>query len=52
MRIVLAVLLLMSSAIGYVAWQEDKIIKGFKKRAKDGDADGLVQDGTRWERKA
>jgi hypothetical protein len=52
MKIVLAVLLLMSSVIGYVAWQEDKTIKGFKKIAKDGDADGLVQDGTRWERKA
>jgi len=50
MRIVLAVVLMMSIAIGYVAWQQDRINKGFKKNAKDGDGDGLVQDGTRWER--
>lgn len=50
MKTVLAILLMMSSAIGYIAWQQDKINKGFKKNAKDGDGDGLVQDGTRWER--
>ena len=52
MRIVLAVVLMMSITIGSVAWQQDRISKGFKKNAKDGDNDGLVQDGTRWERKA
>lgn len=52
MRIVLAVVLMIGSVIAYTAWQQDRISKGFKKNAKDGDNDGLVQDGTRWERKA
>ena len=31
---------------------QKKIAQGFKLNAKDGDKDGLVQDGTKWERKA
>ena len=30
---------------------EKKIYNGFKPNAKDGDGDGIVQDGTKWERK-
>jgi hypothetical protein len=40
------------SIIAFLALRTDKIQKGFKPDAKDGDNDGLVQDGTKWERKA
>jgi hypothetical protein len=50
MRMVLAVVLMMSGAIAFIAVQQDRINKGFKKDARDGDGDGLVQDGTKWER--
>jgi hypothetical protein len=43
---------LMVVAISYIAIKEDRVQKGFKADAKDGDGDGLVQDGTKWERKA
>ena len=47
--------LAMCLAIGVVAYREDRMIKkisqGYKSNAKDGDKDGLVQEGTRWERK-
>lgn len=39
-------------AISLFAINEDLVSKGFKWRAKDGDGDGKIQDGTRWERKA
>ena len=43
-------------AISVIALREDrlqkKIADGFKPNAKDGDKDGLVQEGTKWERKA
>ena len=43
-------------AISVIALREDrlqkKITDGFKRNAKDGDKDGLVQEGTKWERKA
>lgn len=39
-------------AISLFAINEDLVSKGFKWRAKDGDGDGKVQDGTRFERKA
>ena len=48
---VLLVYLGMAVAIGLVAIQQDREQKGFKSNAKDGDGDGLVQDGTKWERK-
>jgi hypothetical protein len=51
MRTVLIVVLVMSAVIAFVAVQQDRINKGFKKNAKDGDGDGLVQDGTIWERR-
>jgi hypothetical protein len=41
----------MAVAISVIAIQEDRAQKGFKAKAADGDGDGLVQDGTKWERK-
>lgn len=38
--------------ITYFAINEDKISKGYKPDAKDGDKDGFIQDGTKWQRKA
>jgi len=46
------VYLLMAVAISCIAIQEDRLQKGFNPNAKDGDKDGLVQEGTKWERKA
>ena len=44
----------MALAIGYVTIKEDtlnkKIADGFNPNAKDGDKDGIVQEGTKWER--
>lgn len=41
--------------ISWIAIKEDRLQKkisdGFKPDAKDGDRDGLIQDGTKWERK-
>ena len=52
----LLVYLGMAIAISVIAIREDrlqkKIADGFKPNAKDGDKDGLVQEGTKWERKA
>jgi hypothetical protein len=42
----------MAIAIALFAFNEDLVSKGFKWKAKDGDKDGIVQEGTRWERKA
>jgi hypothetical protein len=41
----------MAIAISWVAIQEDRVLKGFNANAKDGDRDGLIQEGTKWERK-
>jgi hypothetical protein len=52
----LLVYLGMAIAISVVTIREDrlqkKIANGFNPNAKDGDKDGLVQEGTKWERKA
>ena len=52
----LLVYLGMAIAISVVTIREDrlqkKIADGFNPNAKDGDKDGLVQEGTKWERKA
>ena len=49
------VYLVLSIAISVIAIQEDrlqkKIADGFNPNAKDGDKDGLIQEGTKWERK-
>ena len=46
----------MALAISIITINEDrvnkKIANGFNSNAKDGDRDGLVQEGTKWERKA
>lgn len=51
----LLVYLAMALGISWIAIKEDclqkKIDDGFKPNAKDGDKDGLVQEGTKWERK-
>ncbi len=49
---VLLVYAAMAVAIALIAIHEDRLSKGFKAEAEDGDGDGLVQDGTKWERKA
>jgi hypothetical protein len=45
----------LSIAISAIAIQEDrlqkKIANGFNPNARDGDKDGLIQEGTKWERK-
>jgi hypothetical protein len=45
----------MALAISIITIKEDrlnkKIANGFNPNAKDGDKDGLVQEGTKWERK-
>ena len=52
----LLVYLGMAIAIYVVAIREDRLLKkianGFNPNAKDNDKDGLVQEGTKWERKA
>jgi hypothetical protein len=41
----------MAICISWIAIKEDRAQKGFKSKAKDGDGDGLIQEGTKWERK-
>lgn len=52
----LLVYLGMAIAISVMAIREDRFLKkianGFNPNAKDNDKDGLVQEGTKWERKA
>ena len=51
----LLVYLAMALGISWIAIKEDRLQKkiddGFKPNAKDGYKDGLVQEGTKWERK-
>jgi hypothetical protein len=46
----------MGIAISYLEIKQDilnkKILQGYNPNARDGDKDGLVQEGTKWERKA
>jgi hypothetical protein len=50
------VYLAMAIAISWIAIKEyllqKRIADGFNPNAKDGDKDGLLQEGTKWERKA
>jgi hypothetical protein len=48
---VVLVYLAMALGISWIAIQEDRVQKGFNANAKDGDGDGLVQEGTKWQRK-
>jgi hypothetical protein len=43
---------IMAIVIAIFAFNEDLLSKGFKWKAKDGDKDGIIQEGTRWERRA
>lgn len=49
---VIAVYLTLCVVISVLTIKEDLEQKGFKFKAKDGDNDGTIQDGTKWERKA
>ena len=44
----------MAMGISWIAIKEDRLYKkiadGYKPDAKDGDGDGIVQEGTKWER--
>jgi hypothetical protein len=52
---VLLVYIGMALAISVITIKEDildkKIAQGFNPNAVDGDKDGIVQEGTKWERK-
>lgn len=50
MEILLLILVTLAVAIGAVAFHEDKILKGYNPDAIDRDGDGIVQEGTKWER--
>ena len=52
MEFLLLVLFAVAVGIAAVALREDKIFKGFNPEAVDRDADGLLQEGTKWERPA
>jgi hypothetical protein len=45
------VYLAMALAISWITIKEDRAQKGFKANATDGDGDGWIQEGTKWERK-
>ena len=51
---VFAVYVLMALAFAYTEIKQDllnkKIANGYSPNAKDGDKDGIVQEGTKWER--
>ena len=55
MTLAILVYLGLAVVISILTIKEDrvqkKIANGFKPTAKDGDKDGLVQEGTKWERK-
>jgi hypothetical protein len=55
MNLVIYWYLAMCVVMALIAIDEDrtykKIAKGYNPNAKDGDKDGLLQEGTRWERK-
>jgi hypothetical protein len=52
---VLSVYLIMVTGMSIFAIKEDRLFKkiadGYKPNAKDGDGDGIVQEGTKWERR-
>jgi len=50
MELLILLLVFIGVAITAVALREDKIFKGYNPEAVDGDGDGLVQEGTKWER--
>jgi len=51
MKTLVIVVIAMVIVISIIALRQERINNGYKSNAKDGDKDGLVQDGTKWERK-
>ena len=51
MKTLVIVVIAMVVVISIIALRQERINNGYKPNAKDGDGDGLVQDGTKWERK-
>ena len=51
MKTLIIVVIAMVVVISIIFIRQERINKGYKPNAKDGDGDGLVQDGTKWERK-
>ena len=51
MKTLIIVVIAMVVVISIISIRQERINKGYKPNAKDGDGDGLVQDGTKWERK-
>jgi hypothetical protein len=51
----LSVYFIMAIGMSIFAIKEDRLLKkiadGYKPNAKDGDGDGIVQEGTKWERR-
>lgn len=52
MDILLLILFLVGVGVAYIALMEDKIFKGYNPEAVDRDGDGIVQEGTKFERPA
>ena len=50
METVLLIVFLLAVAITALAIRQEKILKGYNPDAIDADADGWVQEGTKWER--
>jgi len=51
MKTLVIVVIAMVIVISIIALRQERINNGYKSNAKVGDKDGLVQDGTKWERK-
>jgi len=51
MKTLVIVVIAMIVVISIISLRQERINNGYKPNAKDGDKDGLVQDGTKWERK-
>jgi len=45
------VYLVMAVVISFITIRNDMLSKGYKPDARDGDNDGIIQEGTKWERK-
>jgi uncharacterized membrane-anchored protein len=41
----------MAVVISFITIRDDMLSKGYKPDALDGDNDGIIQEGTKWERK-
>jgi hypothetical protein len=41
----------MAVVISFITIRDDMLSKGYKPDARDGDNDGIIQEGTKWKRK-